>query len=193
MTAFRLSRQRGATLIIALIMLVMITLLTITAFRLGKGNLQIVSNMQQRSQTMGAAQSAIELVISTPNFASSPANAIPIPAVSAVPSPCSRLPNTTCVDVNGDGVTDVTVAIAPTCVRTQVILNTALNLTNPNDMGCSLGTNQNFGIAGATSNSSLCADMLWDIQASASDAVSKAQSTINQGVTLRQPATAQCP
>lgn len=193
MIASRPSRQRGATLMISLIMLVLVTLLTITSFNLGKGNLQIVSNMQQRSQTMVAAQGAIELAISTPNFASTPSNAIPIPSAAAVPSPCSRAANTTCVDVNGDGVTDVTVTLAPSCVRTQVIPNSSLDLSNPKDAVCALGTNQTFGIAGANSNDSLCADMLWDIQAVASDVMSNAQSTINQGVTLRQLATKDCP
>ena len=38
-------RQRGATLIVSLIMLLLITLLAISSFTLGKGNLQIVGNM----------------------------------------------------------------------------------------------------------------------------------------------------
>jgi Tfp pilus assembly protein PilX len=189
----RRSRQRGATLMVSMIMLLLITLLTIASFKLGKGNLQIVNNMQQRSQTQVAAQSAIELAISSPNFAATPNDAIPIPPAAAVPTPCSRLSNTTCVDVNGDGITDVTVALASTCVRTQVISNAVLDLTKPKDVGCSLGASQNFGIAGATNNNSLCADMLWDLQAVATDAISNAQSTIHQGVTLRQPATAECP
>src|SRR5437763_142545 len=41
-------RQRGATLIVSLIMLLLITLLAVSSFTLGKANLQIVGNIQQR-------------------------------------------------------------------------------------------------------------------------------------------------
>ncbi|MEK7736556.1 MAG: hypothetical protein AAB319_02190, partial [Pseudomonadota bacterium] len=46
-----LRRQRGATLVIGLIMLVLLTLMAVSSFNLGKSNLQIVGNMQFRNQT----------------------------------------------------------------------------------------------------------------------------------------------
>lgn len=43
-------RQRGVTLLIALIMLIMITLMVVTSFNLGSGNLKIVANAQDRQR-----------------------------------------------------------------------------------------------------------------------------------------------
>ena len=182
-------RQDGATLMISLIMLLMITLFAIAAFKIGKANMQIVGNSQQRSQTMAAAQMAIEQVMSSSKFAETPANAIAQPcSPGGVPSP-----NTVCTDFNSDGLTKVTAVVAPTCVKTQIVPNASLVMTNPEDAGCSLGANQTFGIAGASNNNSLCADAVWNIQAVAKDSLSNASSTIDQGLSLRQPFTTVCP
>src|SRR6266403_252866 len=117
-------RQQGAALIVSLIMLILISLLAVASFRLGKSDLQIVGNMQQRKQALSAAQQTIEQVISSTQFTATPTNAIAVP--------CNG-PNTACVDVNSDGVTDVNVSIVVLCNAIQPILNSALDLTNPND------------------------------------------------------------
>src|SRR5207302_6258410 len=69
-------RQRGATLIVSLIMLLLITLLAVSSFTLGKGNLQIVGNMQQRQQAFAAAQGAVASVISSNQFSATPTDAL---------------------------------------------------------------------------------------------------------------------
>ena len=90
--------QRGATLIIGLIMIVLITLIVVNAFTLSSSNLKSVGNMQVREEAIAAANQAIEKVISAP-FTNS------LGTQSFV------------VDINGDGVNDYTVAIAtPTCI-----------------------------------------------------------------------------
>lgn len=48
--------QRGATLLIALVMLVMITLMVVTSFNLGSGNLKIVANAQDKQRTTATAE-----------------------------------------------------------------------------------------------------------------------------------------
>lgn len=58
-------RQRGATLIVGLIMLVLITLMVSTAFMLSTTNLKSVGNMQFRDEALAAANAAIEDVISS--------------------------------------------------------------------------------------------------------------------------------
>jgi Tfp pilus assembly protein PilX len=179
------SRQIGATLLVSLIMLVLITLLAVTSFRIGKANLQIAGNMQQRNQAFPAAQGAIEQVISGTQFTTTPTNAIP--------NPCNNVANTTCVDVNGDGVTDVNVAVTLSCVSTQVIPISALQLANADDAGCLLGVAQQFGTVGAGNTDSLCANMMWDAQAVATDSLSNAQFTINQGVAVRKDKNVACP
>ncbi|WP_432259166.1 hypothetical protein [Cupriavidus sp. TMH.W2] len=178
-------RQRGATLLVGMIMLLLITLLAITSFKMAKGNLQAAGNAQQRDQAISAAQGAIEQTISSTQFTSTPANAIP--------NPCGNVANTSCVDVNGDGVTDVTVAVTSKCVSAQVIPAAALDFTKADDAGCLLGAGQDFGVEGGASNNSLCANTLWDVQAVATDTLGNAQATINQGAAVRVPATTVCP
>lgn len=177
--------QRGATLVVCMIMLILITLLTITSFKLGKGTLQIVGNMQQRNQALSAAQSAIEETISRTQFTVTPTD--------AVPNPCGGVANTTCADVNGDGVADVTVVVTPTCVSTQLIPVNALDFTNADDAGCLVGASQSVGVVGSASNNSLCANSLWDVQAVATDPISNAQYTVHQGAAVRVPVTTVCP
>lgn len=177
-------RQAGATLIVSLIMLMLITLMAVTSFRLMKGNLQIVGNMQQRNQGLSAAQGAIEQVISTTQFTTTPTN--------AVPNPCLQ-PNTTCVDVNGDGVTDITVAVAVSCVAVVPVALSSLNPNSTNDQNCIGSVNQSFGTPGASANTSNCTDTVWDTQATATDSVTNAQYVINEGVAVRLQTAPTCP
>jgi hypothetical protein len=165
-------------------MLVLITLLAVTSFKLSDANFQIVGNSQQRNQALSADQGAIEQLVSNVTFTSNPTNAIP--------NPCGGIANTTCVDVNGDGVTDVKVTVTPTCQSVQHIPAAALNFNNPDDRGCLIGAGQDFGIAGAATNNSLCANTLWDLQAVATDPISNAQYVVNQGTSVRVSTTTVC-
>ncbi|HET7401625.1 MAG TPA: PilX N-terminal domain-containing pilus assembly protein [Usitatibacter sp.] len=67
-----LRRQRGITLVVALILLVMVTLLAISSFRASNTNLKVVSSMQGRNEAVAASQAAIEQVISNANFTTDP-------------------------------------------------------------------------------------------------------------------------
>ncbi len=183
-------RQRGATLIVSLIMLLLITLLAVSSFTLGKANLQIVGNMQQRNQAFAAAQGAVAAVISSTQFTTSPTNAIP---AASVPAYCPIMANTTCASVNGNGTDDVSVGVTATCDSIQPILVTQLDYTNPNDAGCLIGSPQDFGVVGASTNNSMCSNSVWDIQASATDQLSNANYVVGQGVAVRVPSTTTCP
>ena len=188
------ARQKGTTLVIGMIMLVLMTLLAITSFTLGKGEFQIISNMQFQSEASSSAQRALDEVISGLAFANSPTAVFATPCAGA---------NTICYDTNGDGRNDATVTIKsrsdntkPTCVVARMILNESLDLTNPDDLGCSSGVTQTFGVAGAATGNSLCADSVWDLQAEAVDNVTQAKATITQGVGVRVSAasiTSTCP
>jgi Tfp pilus assembly protein PilX len=59
-------RQRGATLLVSLIMLVVLTLFAITGFNLSSVNLKIAGNYQDQKEMEATVQQAIEQVISTP-------------------------------------------------------------------------------------------------------------------------------
>jgi Tfp pilus assembly protein PilV len=92
-------QQQGVTLIIALIMLVLITLIVTTAFSMSTANLKSVGNMQVRDEAIAAANLAIEQVISS-NFIAATADEEII------------------VDIDQDGTTDYTVIVEkPKCVK----------------------------------------------------------------------------
>ena len=65
-------RQSGATLITALIMLIVLTLLVVSGIRSSNTNLRIAGNVQMQAEASAAAQQAIERVISSANFDISP-------------------------------------------------------------------------------------------------------------------------
>lgn len=173
--------QRGMTLVVSLIMLMLITLATVASFRLGRSSFEVVGNMQHQAEVEAAANSTIQEAMSTVRLFGSPG--------SVFLDPCGAQQNTRCIDTNGDGVQDIIVRLTPTptCIRVQPILNSSLNMTDPLDAGCALGVGQVFGISGAATGNSLCADSLWEVNAAASDAVTGAQVTITQGADIRVP------
>lgn len=94
--------QRGVTLIVGLIMLVMITLLVAGAFTLSSSNLKSVGNMQVREESVAAANLAIEQVITSP-FTDGP-------VYQEIP-----------VDIDKDGTNDYIVSVfAPTCIKALI-------------------------------------------------------------------------
>ena len=96
------NKQRGVTLFVSLVLLVLITLMVTTAFTLSNTNLKSVGNMQSRNEAISAANKAIEQVISS----------------SFTTSPAAEVIN---VDINNDSVTDYIVSIAtPVCVRSAI-------------------------------------------------------------------------
>lgn len=172
-------RQDGITLITALIMLVLLTLIALTTFNVSKSNLQIVSNMQQRDEATAAAREVIEETISNTRFSTTPDHVIA--------NPCGGEENTRCVDTNGDGTSDVKVAITPRpeCVKAPVIKNTALDLAKREDQVCSMGSAQSFGVAGSVDGNSACADSIWEVNAVATDMQTEAKVEVTQGVAVR--------
>jgi Tfp pilus assembly protein PilX len=178
--------QRGITLIISLIMLVLLTIMALTSFNIGKSSLQVVGNAQQQSQVLNAAQTMLNQVVSTPNFAESPTNVLDnsnCPAALGAPA------NSRCVDLYGDAKTVIVVAMQPqpACLQASAILASSLNLSNINseDWGCTLRDRQDHGIEGIDSGESLCANSLWELNAVASEPISKAQAVVTQGVAMR--------
>jgi hypothetical protein len=172
-------RQRGVTLIVALIMLMLITLMAVTGLNLGKGSMQMVGNMQQRNQVNAAINETLEEVISSTRFSDYPTNVFFLP--------CNQVANIRCVDIDGDGVTDVTVNLTPipACLKAQVIPAASLNLSIAADAGCVLGVTQDFGVANVVSGDSLCADSMWEIKAVGTDAVTQTTVNATQGITSR--------
>lgn len=171
--------QRGMTLFVGLVMLVLLLLMGISAFNISRTNTAVTGNMQNKMETINAAMQATEQTISSTQFIETPENAIP--------GSCGT--NQVCVDVNGDGTTDVTVALTTPCIKKiQVVKNSNLDLADPEEAACALGVSQTLGVAGASTGDSLCADSVWELIANANDEVTQAQSTIVTGVAVRVPA-----
>lgn len=101
--------QRGVTLVIALIMLVLLTLIVTTAFSLSTTNLKSVGNMQVRDEAIAAANFSIEQILGS-DFTAAPAA------------------ETIAVDIDNDEQTDYTVEVsAPACIRATQATGTYLN------------------------------------------------------------------
>ena len=180
-------RQEGATLLVALVMLIMLTLFAVSAMNTSTTNLKVVGNMQLQTEAASAAQQAIELAISTPTFFNNPNNAIP--------SPCGNIANTMCVDLNNDGVQDLRVKLdpPPRCsqARAQKISELILTPTSE-DLACVQAQAQGtFGIAGSgNSGDSLCGHSVWDVTANtlaegSTVSDSPVNLTLTQGVAVR--------
>jgi hypothetical protein len=172
-------RERGATLVIALIMLVLLTLFAVSGLNTGTTNLKIVGNMQSRGEAMNTAQEAIETAISTPQFIATPEN--------AVLNPCGTA-NMLCADLNADGVVDYVTRLnpAPACVTTQPIKMSEIKPDDPEDKDCMTEqSSSGFGIAGVNTGSSLCAHSVWEITAETTSAQSGARAAVTQGVGVR--------
>ena len=171
-------RQRGATLLVTLVMLLLIALVAVSGIAGSERNLRLAGNMQMRNESVAAAQSLIEQTLSSALFTREPR------ALAAVPYP---------VDIDGDGRPDHEVRLdpAPACLRVRPIRMTELDATVPGDVACmgssALMPGRDYGASGA--GDSLCHETTWNVAAAVADAVSGAQARVHQGVTVRIPVT----
>jgi Tfp pilus assembly protein PilX len=165
--------QRGIVLPVALIMLIMLLLVAIVTYNMGRQNTIIAGNMQHKAEVVTSANQAVEEVISKTDFINNPAAALPGNKVQ--------------YDINGDGTEDITVTLKPApCIKkAQAIKNSELTITNENDAACVTGATQNLGIEGATTGNSLCANTVWEVTAVAVDNVTGAEAEVTTGVGVR--------
>lgn len=171
-------RQQGATLFIALIMLVVLTLFAVTAINLSNTNLRIAGNMQARAEVEAAAQQAIEQVISS-DFTTNPI------AMSID------------IDINNDGTKDYTATIpTPVCLSSKPLLNSDLDTSIEADLKClssSAAPSGPVGPGGPKSTAqSWCYKQQWDVQARVTDSRTGASVNLHQGVFKRSPAGTTC-
>lgn len=168
--------QRGMTLLIGMIMLVIITMLVMSAIRTGLTNNRIVGNMQFRDEATYAAQAAIERTLGGTEFVSNPAN------VAA---------NPISVDINGDGTSDYQVQMQPqpACVSYKVLKYGELTL--PADLPCTEGVgasgsgSSTFIPGGFAAKNSLCANTHWKLTARATSNLQGSAVEVVQGTVVR--------
>ena len=175
--AVRPRAQRGATLIIALIMLVALAMLGLWSFNAGTMNLRVVGNSQARQEVVAAAQAA------TASGSCVKSGVLSVSSVAAGAIP---------IDIDGDAVPDYQARLtpAPSCYRVRVLKVNELDPASEGDRAClgsSTATNPGIEIVGAApvAGDSLCADSEWNVRAVVSDTRSHATAAVNQGVAVR--------
>ena len=132
--------QRGATLIITLIMLVLITLFVVAMMRLSNSNLKIVGNMQAQRALESSAQQAVEGDISNITFFNDAAG-----STGTWPAGTTSVNQT----VNG-----YTVAISrPVCVSSTTATGySATSNISPEDTNWEIGASASDSLTGAQVN-----------------------------------------
>lgn len=150
--------ERGATLVVALIMLLLFTLLVSGAWNLSMVNLKAVGNIQMRDEAIAAANMAIDEVLKS-DFTSTSC-------------PPGFTDSDACVedvllDINNDGVDDYTARVAKLCVQEKVVLVPA-------------GACQQSLLP-------MCQDpwlTVWELRATVTDPASGAYTAVRSGVNM---------
>jgi Tfp pilus assembly protein PilX len=170
-----LRKQAGATLLVAMIFLAVITLIVTSSIKAVNVNTKLVGNMQMQEEAEAAAQQAIEKAISSDFTA--------MPTAS------------TWVTDNGQAVSAYTVVVpAPACTGIKAIKLSELDATNTDDQPCyASGAAQNTGIVGSgVSGNSLCSNSSWEVNATATPPASDPTPTLHQGIAVRVAVGAAC-
>jgi PilX N-terminal len=158
--------QHGATLLIGLIMLVLLTLHALAAYTTSTVQLRIAGNMQEKQEAQAAAGLAVGQVLSSTDFI------VKAGEVAATPLD---------IDVNGDGAGDYQVTVTPTCTAAKPLRAADLDPGVPEDFQCMAGT--------AFQGMPLCVTSHWNLQAIAIPAMGTAATgvtaEINQGAVVR--------
>jgi len=170
-------RQRGFTLIMTLIFLVIFMVLAISISGSSVVNIKVASNQQYRMEAKSVAQQGVESVMSQ-SFTLNP-----VPA------------STVAVDVNGDGVTDYTAQVsAPVCLDSKPVFNASLPVGDTCRTPNASNGNLILGSSGNSNTLSMCVDTQWEIQSSVVDPNNTSASvTVHQGAAVRAPTGTPCP
>ena len=146
-------QQRGATLIVGIIVLMLITMIVISAFKISQNHTQAVSNTQFKDEALAAANLVLEDVISLPN-------------VQTMTGADGTVP-LRYVDINRDGVNDLQIALQPPrCIRAE--------------SGGASAEDKLSGVESGVENTSMTY-VLWEIQADVTDTATGASVSVLQG------------
>ena len=160
------SRQQGATLLVVLIMLVMVTLFVVSMIQLSGTNASVVGNMQAQRMVETEAAQAVEIVINKYNFFDDAINNQNAWASNKTSLTLAEL--WTAYPLTGASGTTPAMQSTITVARPQCIYS-----------------------ATATGYSALSnvspQDTAWDLQVNAADNFTGAVTEIHQGVRMRLP------
>lgn len=187
--------QCGAVLMIGMVMLIMLILVALAVVRLSTAHTQVVNNEQVRTEANAAAEYALDLVLNQPFTTWDKYSG----------TGASELANLGVVATQDTVANSMSVTVSNlTCKRARVIKNAELiKTTNAGvkfvdapDASCFGGGSPGLTIVdpaaiGSPTDDSLCATVLFQMQASPSDArLLSAQKTVVQGVEVRVDITA---
>jgi Tfp pilus assembly protein PilX len=150
--------DNGSVLIISLIMLMVLTLLAISAINMSSTGLKIVNAMQARREALSAAQQCVERLLGG-NFAAN---------IATVAGTCT-------VAIDAGKSYNVTLG-TPCLKQMQAIRNTDLKLSDPEDVKCFDTT---------TNPWSACANTVWDFSSAVNEGFFGANVSLRQGIALR--------
>ena len=146
-------QQRGATLIVGIIVLMLITMIVISAFKISQSHTQAVSNTQFKDEALAAANLVLEDVISLPDVQTMVGTDGTVPVRN--------------VDINRDGVNDLQIALQPPrCIRAEP--------------GGASAEDKLSGVESGVENTSMTY-VLWEIQADVTDTATGASVSVLQG------------
>ena len=182
MISWKRPKQRGATLLVGMIMLVVLTLLVVFAIRSGNTNLKIAGNMQVQTEASAAVQQSIEKIIEDIKLVE---NFTLINTADAKYQPSAA----------GNVTYAVTIAPLNKCKVESPVLNESLDPAKPNDVPCFESPDADKAIkadGSLTTTLSACKNQQWDVEASVTDVNSGARVAQVQGISIRVPATVDC-
>jgi Tfp pilus assembly protein PilX len=167
---FPRARQGGAVLIVSLIMLILITMFVVIAYKFSSTNLKSVNNMQTRAEAIAAANKAMEQVIGSWDF-STPPSADQIN-----------------VDIDNNGSNDYVVNVAaPVCVKAV-----AVSTPSAADSECPTNTE---GLTVCAPTTATLYNVLWELDATATGTTGT-KVRVRQGISkslTQEQCDAACP
>lgn len=177
-------RQTGASLVISLIMLMVLTLLVIAAIRSGNTNLRISGNMQTQTEAAGVAQQVVEQIIDV--------------GTVAAPNDFTKTPAQTLTVTAGAITYNVAIA-APVCENSIPILSNdpTLSAASDDDRLC-FGEGDTGDIIIDASGKPVvkatkCNFQNWQVKATATNPSTNVNVTVHQGVAKRMYSPTPCP
>ncbi len=171
--------QRGSSLLVSMIMLVVLTLLVVFSIKSGNTNLRIAGNMQSQTEAAAATQEAIEKVVEQ----------------IKVTDDLSLIAAQTIAVTTGPVAYQVQVQPMNKCLVEVPVLNSSLDPTKTNDVPCFEGADSDNAIKAdgtMVSKPSACKNQQWDIQAGVTDPATGAKVDQVQGISIRVPSTVNC-
>lgn len=169
-----MKRQRGATLLVAMIFMIVLMLIVASAVKTTNVNTRVAGNMQTQQEAAAAGQQVIEHVIS--------GDLGTLPATQTIS-----------VDINESGQDGAkySVKVDAECIQVKPVPQAALNLNNANDVACLQSGSMQPNMP--SSGNSLCSESVWNIKATSKSSTSDQPAYVqSQGVTQRVAGGGSC-